>query len=374
MVLLDTIHQTVSACHRFFIFTSTWDGNPEASHRFTHHTTSSHHRFIFIFTWGHDPVASTLTFPSESWRLAHVYQSVFCRCMKESRIKTGCFVINYNKDVKRGRRVVTGWGVITQETFKKEWSKADIDNTKTADRVFTVSLKYSHLYCKHSCNGLSQSVKAVWLSFCGRLLSSWIKLCWGPPHVEKKNHCIQSVLQKREQPDVTCGEVWTVEQVWQNVDMLLIKVLHYCPCFVRAGIVSVDEDVLGIGGWTQVFHMLDNFEYNCLGIVGTRDCVCVCVIFLRFILKQLLQQALCYWKILKIVSSCFWKQLADLMSSLRGLAKKHFHICWQCCKNICRFDLMWPQWTDVLGYLAQRDKIKRTRIFIHQWHKNIHWN
>lgn len=112
--------------------------------------------------------------------------------------------------------------------------------------------------------------------------------------MEKKNHCIQSVLQKREQPDVTCGEVWTVEQVWQNVDMLLIKVLHYCPCFVRAGIVSVDEDVLGIGGWTQVFHMLDNFEYNCLGIVGTRDCVCVCVIFLRFILKQLLQQALCY--------------------------------------------------------------------------------
>ena len=50
------------------------------------------------------------------------------------------------------------------------------------------------------------------------------------------------------------GEVWTVGQVGQNVDLLFIKVLNYCSCFVWAGIV-VDEDGLGTGGWTLIFHL-----------------------------------------------------------------------------------------------------------------------
>lgn len=71
------------------------------------------------------------------------------------------------------------------------------------------------------------------------------------------------------------GEVWTVGQVGQNVDLLFIKVLNYCSCFVWAGIV-VDEDVLGTGGWTLIFHLVDNFGQNCLGVLGTSDCSLLC--------------------------------------------------------------------------------------------------
>ena len=38
----------------------------------------------------------------------------------------------------------------------------------------------------------------------------------------------------------------------------------------------VDEDVLGTGGRTLIFHVLDNFGQNCLGVVGTSECAFLC--------------------------------------------------------------------------------------------------
>ena len=64
-----------------------------------------------------------------------------------------------------------------------------------------------------------------------------------------------SVRQKRELPDVTRSEIWTVGRVAPNLDLLFIKVRNYCPCFVGTSIAMVDEDVLGTG----VFHLFDNF-------------------------------------------------------------------------------------------------------------------
>ena len=39
----------------------------------------------------------------------------------------------------------------------------------------------------------------------------------------------------------------------------LMMMMNYCPCFVGAGIIVVDEDILETDGWTLIFHLLDNF-------------------------------------------------------------------------------------------------------------------
>ena len=39
--------------------------------------------------------------------------------------------------------------------------------------------------------------------------------------------------------------------------------------FFGTGIIMVDEDVLGTGGWTLICHLPDNLGQNCLRIVAT---------------------------------------------------------------------------------------------------------
>ena len=60
------------------------------------------------------------------------------------------------------------------------------------------------------------------------------------------------------------------------MEVLLFKVSSYCSCFVGTGIIVVDADVLGAGGWTLTFQLLDNFGYICLGVVGTSNCALFC--------------------------------------------------------------------------------------------------
>ena len=76
--------------------------------------------------------------------------------------------------------------------------------------------------------------------------------------------------------EVTWDEVRTVGRMGQTLDLLFMKVLKYSPCFVGTGIVVVDEDVLDTGGWMLIFHLPNNFGWNCLGVVRTSECALLC--------------------------------------------------------------------------------------------------
>ena len=49
-------------------------------------------------------------------------------------------------------------------------------------------------------------------------------------------------------------------RVGRNLDLLFTKVLNYCSCFVGTGVVVANEYIVGTGGRTPIFYLLDNFE------------------------------------------------------------------------------------------------------------------
>lgn len=76
-----------------------------------------------------------------------------------------------------------------------------------------------------------------------------------------REHFLQTVCPSEgEAARNHLGRGLTVGRVGQNLDSLFIKVLNYCPCFVEAGTVVVDEDVLGTFGLTLIFHLLDRLR------------------------------------------------------------------------------------------------------------------